>query len=285
MEYVQEHVDCGMDSIGLQVYPFADDADTLAIFWPAMGVPARYYRSFATRLAECGLAVAVADLRGTGASTPQPSRASRYGFAELAGDVGAVLEALKPRRDGRRTVLIGHSLGGQACALHLALDETSEVDGLALVAVGVPYWRLYSGRRRIGVLPYIQGIGVAARVLRVWPGWGFGGRQAAGVIRDWASTSRTGRYPRLGGVDVEAALAEVRTPVLAIDVEGDQFTPASTVDHLVRKMRSAPATREHYSAAEAGAPLDHFKWARAGGPLAQRIAAWAGEWPNRQLGT
>ena len=90
------------------------------VIWPAMGTPARYYRPFATALGEAGIAVVVVDLRGTGSSTPAPSRSSRYGYADIAGDVGAVLEALKPRLDGRKRYLLGHSLGGQACAIHLA---------------------------------------------------------------------------------------------------------------------------------------------------------------------
>jgi predicted alpha/beta hydrolase len=85
-----------------------------------MGTPARFYRPLANRLGQAGLAVVVVDLRGVGSSTPPPSRASRYGYADLAGDVGAVLDALKPRLDGRRRYLLGHSLGGQTCAIHLA---------------------------------------------------------------------------------------------------------------------------------------------------------------------
>jgi len=279
MEPVQEHVDRGTDQVGLQVYPSPDDAPTLALLWPAMGVPARYYRPFAAALSAAGLAVAVADLRGTGASTPPPGRASRYGLADLVDDVDAVLTALKPRRAGRRTVLIGHSLGGQACALHLAArgtgtDLDADVAGLALLAVGLPYWRSYPARRRSQILALTQSLAATSAVLGVWPGWGFGGRQARGVIRDWAYTARAGRYPVMGGVDPEAALAGVTTPVLAVDMEGDQYTPAPTIDKLVAKMSSAPVTRSHYSAAEAGAPIDHFKWARNGAPLAARVAAW-----------
>lgn len=276
MEYEQQHVVRGTDEIGVQRYPWpADPASPLVILWPAMGVPARYYRPFAQQLAERGLAVAVTDLRGTGASTPAPSRRSRYGYAELAGDVAAVLEALKPERDGRRTILLGHSLGGHACVMHLALTGDTTVDGLALVACGVPYWRVYGGPRGAAVLPYTQGISAVAGLLGVWPGWGFGGRQARGVIRDWAHSARTGRYPMLDGVDVEAAVAGIRTPVLAVSVEPDQYTPDPTVNLLCAKFSAAPVERARYTTAEAGAPLDHFRWVRAADPLAERIAAFA----------
>jgi predicted alpha/beta hydrolase len=275
-ECSQEYVDRGTDRLGLCVYPEPDDAHDapVVVLWPAMGVPARYYRPFAGRLRAAGLAVVVVDLRGTGSSTPRPSRASRYGYADLATDVGAVLEALKPRLDGRPVVLLGHSLGGQACLLHLALHGDADVAGLALVAVGLPYWRLYRWSRR-PVLPYTQAIAGVSAVLGYWPGWTFGGRQARGVIRDWAYTARTGRYPALAGADAEAALRRVTTPVLAISVEGDRYTPAPTMDHLAGKLSAAPVVRERYTRAQAGAPLDHFGWVRAGGPLADRVAAFA----------
>lgn len=268
--YRQLWIDRGDERLGLQVYEEpAPDAPAVVVL-PAMGVPARFYRPFATALREAGLAVSVADLRGTGASTPRPSRRSGYGYAELVGDLAALLAALKPRLDGRRVVLVGHSLGGQTCLMHLALAGDTGVDGLALVAVGLPYWRVYRERGRIGVWAFTQSIHAGATLLRVWPGWGFGGRQARGVIRDWAYTARTGQFPALGGVDVEAAVARVRTPVLALSLERDQYTPASTVDHLAGKLATAPVQREHLDG-----DVDHFTWARSAGAVADRVAAFA----------
>ncbi|MGW3784282.1 alpha/beta hydrolase family protein [Micromonospora chokoriensis] len=282
-EYAQEFVDVDGGRLGVQVYPEptgTTDAPVVLI-WPAMGVRARYYRPFAAELRAAGLAVVVADLRGTGTSTPAPSRADRYGYSELAGDVDAVLAALKPRLDGRRRLLVGHSLGGQAALLHLALHGGDEVDGLALIAVGIPYWRSYPGPRGLGVLPYTQGIAATAALLGVWPGWGFGGRQARGVIRDWAHTARTGRFPRLDGTDTEAAVRAVRTPVLAVSVDDDQFTPHETMDYLCAKLTGAPVTRERYAVEQAGAPLDHFTWVRSSASLARRIAEFVGDLPPR----
>jgi predicted alpha/beta hydrolase len=271
-EYRQEHLDRGIDRIGLQVYPEPEgvpDAPVVVV-WPAMGVRARYYRPLAASLRQAGLAVVVADLRGTGASTPPPSRSSGYGYAELADDIGAVQEALKPRLDGRRRLVLGHSLGGQAALLHLALTDESDVDGLVLVAVGLPYWRAYP-RRRYPVLAMTQAIGATTALLRVWPGWSFGGRQAKGVIRDWAYTARTGRFPTLAATDAEAALREVRTPVLAISVDHDQYTPHETLDHLCAKLPAAPLARERHAIPGA----DHFLWVRQADGIATRVARFA----------
>ncbi|TDB70171.1 alpha/beta fold hydrolase, partial [Micromonospora sp. KC721] len=191
--YTQEFVDVDGARIGVQIYPEpvgVPDYDSsssarltprrdlelspMVVIWPAMGVPARYYRPFAAALREAGLAVAVVDLRGTGASTPRPSRACRYGYPELVTDVGAVLDALKPRLDGRRRLLLGHSLGGQAALLHLAVHGADAVDGLALLAVGVPWWRSYPGTRGPLVLAFTQAIAAVSGACGVWPGWGFG---------------------------------------------------------------------------------------------------------------
>jgi predicted alpha/beta hydrolase len=245
------------------------------VIWPAMGVPARYYRPFAQQLGIQGLSVVVVDLRGTGSSTPRPSRRSRYGYAELTADVAAVLDALKPRTDTRPVILLGHSLGGQLCALHLALSGHGGVDGLALVAVGLPWYRSYHGRSRLGVLGFTQAIAAATSVLGVWPGWGFGGRQARGVIRDWGYTARHGKFKTIDGTDVPAALARVATPVLAISVDDDQYTPPATLDQLCAMMPAAPVERVHITAAQAGAPIDHLKWVRASAPIAARVCAFA----------
>jgi predicted alpha/beta hydrolase len=268
---VIEYLDRGTDRLALHIHPEPDRPDApLVLVNPAMGVPARYYRPLAEQLTRAGLAVVVADYRGHGGSTPLPGRRSRYGYADLAEDVGAVWQALAPRTAGRTRLLLGHSLGGQTGLLHTA-RHPSTVDGLVLVGVGLPYFRTY--RRGAGVLCFTQAIVGVTELLGVWPGWGFGGRQARGVIRDWGYTARHGRFP--ARLDAGAGLRAMRTPVLAVSLENDRFTPAATMDHLVAMLDAAPVEREHHTAAQAGAPLDHFSWVRASAALADRVAAFA----------
>ncbi len=270
--YRQEWVTVDDQRLGVQVYPDPSPEAPVALMWPAMGVPAGYYRPFATALHAAGVTPVVVDLRGTGASTPRPSRRCRYGFPELAGDVAAVRAALAPRLRDRRLVLVGHSLGGQACLLHLAAGGQDGVAGLALVAVGLPYWRVYPGGRGPGVLAFTETIHAVTTLLGFWPGWGFGGRQTRGVIRDWATTARTGRFPRLPlpGIpdgDADAAVAQVTTPVLGVSFARDWHTPAPSVDYLLSKLAAAPVVREHYDDGS-----DHFSWARRPTAVADRIA-------------
>jgi predicted alpha/beta hydrolase len=290
--YAQEYLDRGADRLGLHRYPATrdDGPGMVAVLWPAMGAPARYYRPLATQLAAAGMEVVVADLRGTGTSTPRPSRASRYGLLDLADDVGAVRDWLAPHLGGRRVLLLGHSLGGQAALLHLATEAAGRggaarapVAGVALVAVGLPYWRMYPGPGKLAVLGYTQAIAGVAATLRVWPGWTFGGVQARGVIGDWGYTARRGRYRRMAGFDAEAALPRVTTPVLAVSVDNDRYTPPPTMDHLVGKLSAASVRRRHLDAAQASGPLDHFRWVRATSPLAGWITEFAASLPHVDL--
>jgi predicted alpha/beta hydrolase len=262
--------------LGLHVYPDPGPDAPVVVVFPAMGTPARFYRPFAQRLGADGVAVVVAELRGTGTSTPAPSRADRYGYLDLVGDVGAVLEALKSRLDARRYYLLGHSLGGQLCALHLAraaAERTSAPDngpaGLILVACGLPYWRTYRRRRgRLAVLAFTQAIVAVTAVGGVWPGWGFGGRAARGVIRDWGYTARRGGFPPLGGVTPDLGL--VRTPVLAISAAGDPLTPHATLDRLCALFSGAELTRVRLD--DPG--LDHFSWVRTPEAVAEHVVTY-----------
>jgi len=259
------------DSLALHSYP-DDGAAPMVLILPAMGVPARYYRHFAAELHAAGFAVLALDLRGNGASTPRPSRRTRYGYRDLVDDVAAVCAALTGRRAGRPLFLVGHSLGGQIGLLHAANDPAG-IAGVVLVAAGIPYWRAYRSRRRYGVFGMIQSIGAASAVLGVWPGWGFGGRQAARVMTDWARTSRTGDYRGLPGAD--RALAELRVPVLAISIEGDDLVPDTVVDHFVTLVPAAPVERHHIAT-----PSDHFAWTRASKPVVEQIAAFTSLAPD-----
>ena len=261
------HVERDGQRLALRLHP---GSGRRVLLLPAMGVPAGYYDGFAGLLTDAGFAVAVADLRGTGASTPHADRRSRYGYAELVDDVGALLAEL----DADAPLLIGHSLGGHAAALHLALGGTGA--GLVLIASGTPYSRLYSGRAGAIVRGIAVTVSATSAMLGYWPGhrMGFGGRQARGLMRDWGYMVRTGRFPTLSAVDVEARLADVKVPVLGISIADDTYTPAQTLDHFCAKFTGAPVTRHHYTRAESGAPMNHFRWTRASTALVPHIAAF-----------
>lgn len=247
----------------------------LALILPAMGVPARFYASFARGLHQAGLHVATADLRGQGDSSPRPRRGVNFGYRELAeDDLPAVMRTIRNLVPAAPLVLVGHSLGGQLALL----GGPAGADAIVLVASGSGWWRTFGAGRGVRNLLVGQAFAALAAGLGYWPGerLGFGGTQATTVMRDWARQGRTGRYRLTGsGTDHEAALAAVRLPVLAVSVENDAFAPPASVDHLLSKIPSATISRWCYTRALAdGQPIDHFRWVRHSGKACQHIANW-----------
>jgi predicted alpha/beta hydrolase len=264
------YVERGTARLAVQLFE-SPVPQSLVVIVPAMGAAARSYRRFAEGLRESGRDVAVMDLRGTGESTPSPSRESDYNYADLTEDVGTVLTALRETYPGRPTLLLGHSLGGLAAVAHVAHTGGQGVDGLALIASGIPYWRGYGSRAWSAHLLRLYVLTTVA-IVGYWNGIGFGGPQAAGVMRDWAHTSRTGELPAHLGV-VES-IGEVRVPILVVTIEGDKHTPPAVVDRLVSLLRSAPIHREHITSDDAGTALDHFRWMKAPDTVTRAVVHW-----------
>ncbi|MCV7225253.1 alpha/beta fold hydrolase [Mycolicibacterium komossense] len=265
------YVERGNARLAVQLFE-SQGADSVVVIVPAMGAAARSYRRFAEALRDTGRDVAVMDLRGTGESTPSPGRESDYDYADLTEDVDAVLTALREEaRPGSRTLLLGHSLGGLAAIAHVARTGGQYVDGLVLVASGIPYWRDYGSRAWSAHLLRMYVLATVA-IVGYWNGIGFGGPQSAGVMRDWAHTSRTGELPpHLGVVE---SIGEVRVPILVLTVDGDKHTPPPVVDRLVSLLKSAPIGRKHITSDEAGTALDHFRWLKAPDVIAQAVGRW-----------
>ncbi|MFJ5925072.1 alpha/beta fold hydrolase [Kitasatospora sp. NPDC092948] len=247
------------------------------VLWPALGVPAGYYTPFCAELAARGVAVLAVDLRGQGQSGPPAGRRSTHGYHALAARDFPAATAAARDRFGRDVplYLLGHSIGGQAAVL-AAAREPEAADGLVLVASGTVDHRGFTGAARWRVLANTQLVALIATLWGYWPGHrlGFGGRQPARLMRDWARLGRTGRFAPTGAdLDYEQALAALALPVLAVSLPGDHLAPASAVDRLVAKLPASDVQRRHHTPAS-GEAADHIRWARSGGSVAELITGW-----------
>jgi predicted alpha/beta hydrolase len=255
-----------------------DPTAAVVLVLPAMGATARFYLPFAQELHRAGLTVALVDLRGHGESTPAVVRGSRFGYREMFGpDLDAVLDAVRSALPAAPVFLLGHSLGGQL-ALLSAVRREPDLDGVVLIAAGSVWFRGFGLLRGLRNLFFSQLFALLATAFGYWPGdrLGFGGRESAGVMRDWARQGRTGRYRFPGAAtDVERGLGELRLPVLAVGVDNDTLAPPGCVDHLCGKIPRAALTRWQYTDEAAGGKrVDHFRWVRHNTALAGHVAAW-----------
>ena len=246
-------------------------------FLPALGVPARKYDGFAQALAAHGFAVAVHEWRGIGTSALRASRTRDWGYGELLGqDIPASVAALDPAIDW---CFGGHSLGGQFAAMAAALAP-SRCAGLVLAATGVPDRRTFRGAKRLGITLFARALSPLTRLVGHYPGerLGFAGREAGGLMRDWAATVLGGRYLAYGQAEtLDQALARLRLPALALHFSHDWFVPEASLQGLLGKLGDGPRRVERFDDARLGARADHFRWMRTPGPVAGAVSDWWGQ--------
>lgn len=271
-------VEGGAHRLPIRALRAPDPTAPVVIVLPAMGVPATYYRPFLERMHGRGLNVVSLDLRGQGTAGPRARRGIRFGYQDLIDDTDSVVDLVEREFPQAPRVLLGHSLGGQIALLYAA-SRPDRVRGVTLLASGSVWFRSFPGARGWKNLLATQFVAALSTALGCWPGerLGFGGRQATGIMRDWARQGRTGSYRLTGSrADYECALRELAVPLLSVSVEGDELAPPSSVDHLAGKAGRSAWTRRHYSCEiAAAAKLGHYAWVYNSGELARWIGEWA----------
>jgi len=250
----------------------------IGLLWlPALGVPARKYRHFAAALAERGTTVALHEWRGHDSSNRRAARSCNWGYAELLRDIAASRAALETAAPVRRWIIGGHSLGAQIAALALARDP-GDYAGYALVGSGHPWWRTFPGWQQPLLLAVIAWFRALSAACGYFPGerTGFAGREARGVMQDWAASAARGDYrPARIDFDAEAQLRAVALPGFAVRLVSDAYVPRASLDHLMSKLPLLQWHREEIGNAEfAGGRAGHFDWLRDPAPVAQRLADW-----------
>ncbi len=247
-----------------------DAARAVVLVGPALGIRAAYYEQVCRGLAARGFGVVAADLPGQGESPVRARRGVGWTYEQLARDHFPAVSAAARERFDAPQIWLGHSIGGQIALMHAGLS--GDVAGVALVASGVPYWRCWSGPRSLKYLGSTQAALALSSVLGFFPGEaiGFGGREATGFIRDWASVGRSGSY-RLPSFDAEAALSACSVPVLATCLAGDDWAPWPAIDHALA-LTASPVERWTF---EHDPAPDHNRWPRVcPEPIVERVATW-----------
>lgn len=235
------------------------------LLWlPALGTAARHYLPLAHALAAHGVAVFVHEWRGHGSSSLRASRDCNWGYRELLeldlpGSEAAMAGASAA---GLPRIMGGHSLGGQLACCRAALHPAT-ASKIWLVGSGAPWWRAFPTPVRWSLLIAYRVLPWLAQINGSLPGRriGFGGREARGLITDWARTAMSGRYAAEGlDADLEDALAHAMPAIRAVVLAEDWYAPESSLDYLLGKMPLASVSVTTLDDTALGIDADHFKW-------------------------
>lgn len=247
-----------------------------ALLWlPALGIAARHYLPFAETLAARGVAVFLHEWRGHGTSDQRAGHDIDWGYRELlTTDLPASVERIRQQFPTLPKIVGGHSLGGQLAACLLALQPPT-AERLWLVASGSPFWRVFP-RPRGWLLPLIyRFLPWLADRNGSLPGRsiGFGGKEARGVMHDWARTGLSGRYAGKDiDTDLETALGGVHADIDAVLLADDWLAPRASLDFLLAKMRPGDVRVETLDANRLGERADHFAWMKRPDAVAAALA-------------
>ena len=191
-------------------------------------------------------------------------------------DIAAGIAALRARHPHARVYVGGHSLGAQLAALALARDPT--LAGLVIVASGSPYWRsfpLWQQPILLGVFAWFRFLGA---VCGYFPGrrTGFAGNEAKSVIVDWSRSGLRGAYRHAWpDGDLDAAMAALTQPVLAIHLRDDRYAPPSSFAALLARLPGTHQQRFDLVPRDFASGLaSHFSWLKDTAPIAQRVVTF-----------
>lgn len=260
------HTDDGT-ALAAQWFHGEGPARAVVLVGGATGVPARFYRNWASDLADRGYDVLTFDYRGIAASR----HGSLRGFAATMQDWGrhdlqAALDHALARAGERPLLFVGHSFGGQALGL---VRGTERLAGALTVGAQLGYWRHWPARSRwrYAAMWHAAVPGVVA----AWgylPGWmGIGEDLPGGVAREWARWCRSPGYLVDHVPDAAGNFAALRAPVRVVAVSDDDYAPEPAVRALAALLPQARV--ERWTPADAGTEqIGHFGFFR---PACRRL--------------
>ncbi len=258
------------------LYATDDRSAPVLIFLSALGTPARVYGRFGREMINHGVQVCAPDWRGIGSSSIRAGRSSDFGYRHLIEfDLTALIEAVRQRLPAAPIWLGGHSLGGQLALLGAAAKPDG-ISGVALIASGSVHLPCYSWKLRVGVGSLVVLSSIARPVLGYFPGGrvGFGGREAAGLMRDWSRVALTGKYrPDGSDIDYENSMRSLKLPVFALTFDADHWSPNLAAQALLNKLPNNTAIHWHWDESDTqGIAVDHYSWIKQPSLVAPAIS-------------
>jgi predicted alpha/beta hydrolase len=202
-------------------------------------------RGLVSHLAERGIAVVWADLRGHGQSGPRPEEGGDWTYGDLVEqDLPALMRVARERFPSLPLCAVGHSLFGHVALAHLARHPEAPIAALGLLACNVahPEWRARPFEcAQKGALIELMGLVTRAvghlpvRRLRLG-----NNDESRGYVADFVRCWRAGDWCARDGFSYWQALPSVRQPVLALVGARDRFmAPAADVRGLVSRVPRA----------------------------------------------
>jgi predicted alpha/beta hydrolase len=247
------------------LYPGANGARRAVVIAAAMGVPRRFYTSFARYLAERGLTTLTFDYRGIADSSQGPVPGAQIRMEDWGRlDIDSALSWMLREQKPAKTFLLGHSAGGQLAGL---APTSSKLTGLVFAAVSSAYWGHWRGPSRLGMLALMYGMVPALSAGRDFYPAKKGGLSTipipAGVTSQWSRWARRRGYLYDPAHKLDLAnYRRLSQPLLAFQFDDDNYAPQSAHEAILAAYPNAAIQRRPVRAREHGGKVGHFGYFR-----------------------
>jgi predicted alpha/beta hydrolase len=241
----------------------------------AMGIPRRFYRHYASYLAEMGFVALSFDYRGIGDSRKGSLWGNEASMAEWGGqDLQAALKWLLRQYPQNKLSVIGHSLGGHLLGLAKANEHVSAFLGVASQNI---YWQNWPLAQRPAILLFWHGLlpstTLAAGYLPSQV-FGLGEQVPKRVAFDWR---RAGLNPNgTKGVFADTELdhfSKFKGALRAYSIAGDKMAPQKSVAGLLNFFPNASPSEHIHISDKAVGHLGFFR-PQSRDTLWQESAQW-----------
>jgi len=217
----------------------------------ATAVPQRFYRHFASALADAGSTAITYDYRGIARSGPNRLKGFRatardWALQDLPGVLDWVADDLRPEK----ILLVGHSFGGQVAGMY---DRPAVIDGMVTMSAQSGHWRLQGAEQKLVVWLHTHvTLPLLSRLMGYMPmsTVGAGEDMPAGVALEWARWCRHPDYI-LGDRTLPLdRFQNFAAPVLAYSFGDDKWGTPRSVEAMMRAYPNVE--RRHVEPSEVG---------------------------------
>jgi len=241
-------------------------ASPAVLLLPALGIPAGAYRRVAEAICAAGCHVLTIDLRGIGSSSVRATRKIDWGYADMInGELEALLHHARVQLPDSTLHWFCHSMGGHLAVIHSIEQLTAgkaSADGIMLAASGDPRIDLLAPKVRRQARLLVLIVRAMLPIMGVFRGdWvGFGGRQSATLMREWAGFVVDGTMPMGDKRLPSENAASIR--VLGLAMDADDFAPVAAVTALAKRLTAEPQI-ETIAAENNLPPPGHTAWLKS----------------------
>lgn len=250
--------------------------EAMCFFMPALGVPAKFYRTFAQGLAQNGITTVVMEQRGNGESPYRPGDGTHFCIKEyLDIDVKTAVQWMQAYVPDKPIYIAGHSMGGHI-ASYEAARHAAHYAGVIHFTCGMPYAPDFPMPGRLYLMFLVLALPMLTCIVGYFPGkkLGFAGREYSGLMRDWREWVKHGRYDITQHIGSEAQMNGYQGRILSIAIDQDSLMTSAAINRVCGYFTNAKITHRLLTKTEQGEHLGHINWAKKPDGAVSAVLDW-----------